>query len=138
MESTDHVVDVNGVEARIWNGVTESGAQCFVFVHRIAVHPAEDAASFERELREMDAPKSVKEGDAVSETTLFDYRASEKLYTDDVPFHALVMAAMRKADSFNALRLRAAFPRVWDELDQRYNAPGGWLDGERPAGEVAP
>lgn len=40
------------------------------------------------------------------------------------------MAAMRKADTFNRAYLSTAFPQVWIELQDRYNAPGGILPGE--------
>jgi hypothetical protein len=40
------------------------------------------------------------------------------------------MAAMRKADSDNLELLKAAFPAVWEELQQRYNAPGGMIEGD--------
>lgn len=59
--------------------------------------------------------------------SLYDYRLSLELIRDDPPFYALVMAAMRRADTDNAARLRAAFPEVHAELDARYNAPGGVL-----------
>jgi len=42
-------------------------------------------------------------------------------------FYSLLMAAMRRADTGNALRLQLAFPEVWEELQARYNAPGGKL-----------
>lgn len=42
MESTSHIVTVDGVECRIWNAVTESDIQCFVFVHRVAVRNSVD------------------------------------------------------------------------------------------------
>jgi hypothetical protein len=32
---------------------------------------------------------------------------------------------MRKADTENLAKLCAVFPEVWDELYERYNAPGG-------------
>lgn len=60
----------------------------------------------------------------------FDYMQSRDISALDPTFAALIMAAMRKADSTNSARLRQAFPDIWDELDQRYNAPGGWLPGE--------
>jgi hypothetical protein len=60
----------------------------------------------------------------------FSYRASVELGKNDPDFYGLVMAAMRKADSFNAERLRRAFPEVWDDLQARYNAPGGILDSD--------
>lgn len=46
------------------------------------------------------------------------------------PFYALLMAAMREADSNNIAKLKEAFPNTWVELKARYNAPGGRLEGE--------
>lgn len=63
--------------------------------------------------------------------SLFDYEVSKVLAAADYPFYALVMAAMRQADSSNTAKLRAAFPDTWDELTARYNAPGGVLAGEQ-------
>lgn len=45
-------------------------------------------------------------------------------------FYTLIMAAMRQADTDNLEALQSAFPRVWNELRRRYNAPGGKLPGE--------
>ena len=59
--------------------------------------------------------------------SLYDYRASERLYNADEPFYGLVMTAMRKADDVNLPLLKAAFPEIWEELQARYNAPGGVL-----------
>jgi hypothetical protein len=42
-------------------------------------------------------------------------------------FYTLLMAAMRCADTDNLWKLIQAFPDVWDELQKRYNAPGGAL-----------
>lgn len=64
--------------------------------------------------------------------SLFDFDVSRQLHTEMVPFYALVMAAMRCADSTNQAKLRAAFPEVWAELDARYNAPGGRLPEDGP------
>jgi hypothetical protein len=61
----------------------------------------------------------------------YDYIVSKTLSEYDAPFYALIMAAMRQADSTNAAKLRGAWPDVWDELQARYNAPGGVLDGEQ-------
>lgn len=58
-----------------------------------------------------------------------DYQASN-LAATQFGFHALLMAAMRNADSTNAADLRAAFPQVWTELQARYHAPGGILPGD--------
>lgn len=62
--------------------------------------------------------------------SLFDYRASRRLNEMDPSFTTLIMAAMRKADSHNAALLRASWPEIWSELEARYNAPGGRLEGE--------
>jgi hypothetical protein len=59
-----------------------------------------------------------------------EYVASKAVALSEVPFYALIMAAMRQADSSNLALLRACWPNVWDELDARYNAPGGVLEGE--------
>ena len=60
----------------------------------------------------------------------FAYRASVELGRNDPSFYGLLMAAMRKADSYNAATLRRAFPQVWDDLQARYLAPGGVLDSD--------
>jgi len=59
--------------------------------------------------------------------SLLDYQQSKDLAYDN-EFYALLMAAMREADDNNLMRLRAVFPEIWDELQARYNAPGGILD----------
>lgn len=56
-----------------------------------------------------------------------EYLASRDLAMQDLPFYGLIMAAMRQADTYNAAMLRLAFPRVWDELQARHDAPGGHL-----------
>ncbi len=61
----------------------------------------------------------------------YDYRMSEQLAAKDTPFYALIMAAMRRADSMNENKLKAMFPDTWKELQERYNAPGGQLDGDQ-------
>lgn len=64
MEPTAHLVVIDGVECRLWNAVTESGSQCFVFVHRIAlpvdvtIHP-DDEKEFS-ELFEGWKPKIIR------------------------------------------------------------------------------
>ena len=60
----------------------------------------------------------------------YDYEKSREIAAHDVPFAALIMAAMRKADSRNAEILRAMWPATWEELRGRYDAPGGILPGE--------
>ena len=60
----------------------------------------------------------------------YEYNES-KNFGPDPSFYALIMAAMRRADSSNTAILRAAWPETWDELQARYNAPGGYLPGEK-------
>lgn len=52
IESTDHTTEINGVPVRHWKGVTDSGVECEVFVHRIAVRADRNCGEFERELEE--------------------------------------------------------------------------------------
>lgn len=62
--------------------------------------------------------------------SLYDYKRSAHITAQDEPFYALLMACMRQADTDNADKLRANWPHIWDELQERYNAPGGFLKGE--------
>lgn len=59
IESTDSITHLDGVPVRVWNGITEQGVPCKVFVHRLAVHQDEDLAAFERELQEQLPPGRV-------------------------------------------------------------------------------
>lgn len=63
------------------------------------------------------------------------YQASKELMTKDWEFSALIMAAMKKADYLNTVLLRSIYPRIWAELVQRYNAPGGYIGDEVPPEE---
>ncbi len=63
----------------------------------------------------------------------YDYEVSKIIASHDYPFYAIIMAAMRQADTTSIELLKAAFPSVWAELDVRYNAPGGLLVEERLA-----
>lgn len=60
----------------------------------------------------------------------YEYEESRRIVAGDPSFRALVMAAMRRADTANLERLRAAFPEIHAELSARYDAPGGVLPGE--------
>ena len=59
--------------------------------------------------------------------THHDYQKSKEI---DAPFYAIIMAAMRKADSNNIEKLKYAFPEMFDEFHKRYNAPGGIIEGD--------
>ena len=62
--------------------------------------------------------------------SLYDYRQSISISSHGHPFYALIMAAMRQADDDNVAILKEAFSEVWDELNERYNAPGGRIGKE--------
>lgn len=62
--------------------------------------------------------------------SLYDYRSSLKILREDYLFYALIMAAMRRADTDNLNRLKIAFPDTWNELKERYNAPGGIIKSD--------
>lgn len=60
LESTDKIVTLNGVPARLWEGHTAAGVPCHAYVTRIAVWIAvsntEDSSEFDRELQEHRPP----------------------------------------------------------------------------------
>ena len=62
--------------------------------------------------------------------TLYNYERSIEIAQADYPFYALIMAAMRKADSSNIEKLKEMWPETYNELKARYNAPGGELSKE--------
>ncbi|MGC1781237.1 MAG: hypothetical protein WA708_01825 [Acidobacteriaceae bacterium] len=66
LESTTKVVefttkDGGTCQARIWEGVTESGIPVHAYVTRIAVGEDEDTGQFERELTECAKPSAAIE-----------------------------------------------------------------------------
>lgn len=61
---------------------------------------------------------------------ILDYLASKEIESRQYPLEGIIMAAMRKADTAYLGPLKTAFPSIWKELQDRYNAPGGILPGE--------
>lgn len=59
IETTSQITLVGGVQCRAWDGVTEGGIRCKVFVHRVVIHKDQDASEFEKELLEQPASGSV-------------------------------------------------------------------------------
>ena len=59
MTATDNLTRIDGVPVRLWEGETEQGTKCKVFVHRVTVHKNADCAAFERELKEQMPPGQV-------------------------------------------------------------------------------
>ena len=62
--------------------------------------------------------------------SLYDYELARVLVRSDPPFYALVMAAMMRADTINYALLKATWPDVLVEVQARFDAPGGRLEGE--------
>ena len=66
--------------------------------------------------------------------SLYDYKKGQELDVYCVenrsPFYSILQCLMRKADSNNEEKLKNSFPAIWEELFQRYNAPGGRLEGD--------
>jgi hypothetical protein len=56
--STSKTVTLNGVPARIWEGVTESGIPVHCYITRVAVPTGQDDTQFERELQAHQAPSA--------------------------------------------------------------------------------
>lgn len=57
IESTNKVVELDGVPARIWEGKTDSGIKVHCFITRIAIDKNEVRTDeFERELQETRTP----------------------------------------------------------------------------------
>ena len=56
IKSTEQITTLDGVLCRHWEGTTDKGVRCNVFIHRIAVHKDDDASAFEAELKEMIPP----------------------------------------------------------------------------------
>lgn len=58
IESTNITTRIDGVPVRLWEGTTESGVPCKVFVHRVAAFDGRHA-EFERELSEQSKPAEL-------------------------------------------------------------------------------
>lgn len=57
IESTNQLVSMDGVPVRVWEGVTEDGIPCYVFVHRLCVREDQNTTQFENELIVQRPPK---------------------------------------------------------------------------------
>lgn len=61
IENTTKIVELNGVEARVWEGTTDTGIPVHCFITRIAVDINDEAANeqFRRELAEQKPPSAA-------------------------------------------------------------------------------
>jgi hypothetical protein len=64
--STNKYAELDGVLVRLWEGITEGGARCLVYVHRIAVAEGQDQEEFDRELEEKLAPHQTTHAAVIS------------------------------------------------------------------------
>lgn len=58
IESTDRIIEINGHQARVWQGKTENGVGVLCVISRVAVRADADASQFESELKEQHVPAS--------------------------------------------------------------------------------
>ena len=59
---TAQLIDINGVQCRVWTGANEYGTRCDLFIARVVIskdEPAEAQAVFERELTEKRPPATA-------------------------------------------------------------------------------
>jgi hypothetical protein len=60
LESTSQIVQLDGVECRVWEGKTASGVPLTAFIARVAVEVGHDASEFQRELAEQAQPRPTE------------------------------------------------------------------------------
>ena len=59
IESTTRVVKANGVDCRVWEGVTERGIKVQALIPRVAAMADQDLSQFEAELSETRPPSGA-------------------------------------------------------------------------------
>jgi hypothetical protein len=59
IQPTDQLTGIEGVLCRVWQGMTDEGVPCVVFVRRVAVAEGEDSAAFEAALQAQLPPGRV-------------------------------------------------------------------------------
>jgi len=60
ISSTPTIVTLDGMPVRVWNGITEHGGACVVFVHRIALPPDHEALAVEAKLMAQPPPQTME------------------------------------------------------------------------------
>ncbi len=58
LSPTSKIVELNGVPARVWEGMTDTGVKCFAFVTRIGCDQNADQSEFQKALSEVKAPSA--------------------------------------------------------------------------------
>lgn len=95
LESTAAIVNVDGIEGRIWKGTTERGIACQALIARFAVDHALDASEFQDALTEVAAPVVRSADDAVLESRWLAYadahgRTPMDIRADSVIWYAVL------------------------------------------------
>ena len=62
IESTTKIVNLDGIDCRVWEGTTKGGVRIHCFIPRIAASADQDLTQFERELEEQRAPSFLVSG----------------------------------------------------------------------------
>lgn len=57
--STSKIVNLSGIDCRIWEGVTSGGVKVHCFIPRVAAGEGEDLSQFEAELKEQAPPSAA-------------------------------------------------------------------------------
>lgn len=56
IEPTEIFVTVGNAYCRVWNGITDEGVQCFLYIAQVAVRTEDDPKSLAAELLYVDSP----------------------------------------------------------------------------------
>jgi hypothetical protein len=56
IESTGRIVNLEGIDCRLWEGTTERGVKIECLIPRVAARDDQDLSQFEAELKEQRAP----------------------------------------------------------------------------------
>lgn len=57
--STDKLVEIDGVPARVWEGVSARGVRLHAYITRVAVKRGDDVGEFQSELQEHAPPSPL-------------------------------------------------------------------------------
>lgn len=59
IESTEKIIEFNGIPARVWEGETESGIKIHCYITRVAINADESRIDeFQKELQEQKPPSA--------------------------------------------------------------------------------
>lgn len=61
IESTENILQLDGVPCRVWEGKLEDGSPCYVYVHLVAVRGDYPQEQYAKELKAQLEPFEVKE-----------------------------------------------------------------------------